>query len=401
MTDFWLFGFLLLLSAFFSGSESAFVNAQNAKAFVWHRQRRRFSKIYVRYVQKQDKYLVTVLVGNNVVNIGLSTIGALIFMPYVGEQGAVLIVTACVLIFSEITPKVLFSVFADSLILPLVPLIRAIEVLVKPVSFIAEWVTSKLVKLEQNEMNEVFSHHEIDHIFTESKRRGIVELDEHKYIKNILLLKATKVKEVMIPRADIMALDQQTKLEDVYLEFEKLGYSRLPVYEETIDDIKGVVFAKDLVKKPQSLSEIIQPVLFVPETKSCRELLQEMQSENRSVAIAVDEFGGVAGMVRIEQILAAIVGSVDEDEQHTTSRHFFRLSETTCKIVGRIEKKHLEEEMNISLPEGDYETAAGLVLHTLKRFPEKDEVLEFNGFSFKILSVDQKQITWILVEVNR
>jgi putative hemolysin len=321
-------------------------------------------------------------------------------VPYVGEEFAVLIVTVFVLFFSEITPKVLFSIFADDIILFLMPIIRGFEIIVKPVSYIAEWITAKLVRLKQSEMNDVFSHHEIDHIFAESKRGGIVEFDEHKYIKNIFLLKATRVKEIMIPRADIMGLELQSSVSDAYKEFELLAYSRLPVYSETMDNIEGVLFAKDLITKPKQLADIIQPALFVPETKSCKELLIEMQEANRTIAFAVDEFGGLAGMIRIEQLIAVIVGSIDEGEQHTTLRHIFRLSETQCKVAGRLEKEILEEEMDISLPDGDYETVAGLVLNRLMRFPEKGEIIDFDGFSFEILSLDQKQITWILVELQ-
>lgn len=391
---------LLLFSAFFSGAESAFVNAQNAKAFVWHRQKKRFSKMYIRYIHNADKYLVTVLVGNNFVNIALSTIGTILFVPIYGEGKSVLIVTATVLIFSEITPKVLFTVFADKVILPLIPLIRIIEFLLKPISFIAEWLSAKLIKLEKSEMSDIFSHHELDHIFAESKKSGVVEIDEHKYIKNIFLLNSTRVKEIMIPRADIVALDKSVSVDELYKKFEETGFSRLPIYTDTIDHIDGIIFAHDLLTKPATVEEIIQPTLFVPETKSCKELLLEMQEQNRSLAITIDEFGGVAGMVRIEQLIGVIVGHIDEHAQHKHERRIIKISKNKFKVSGRVEKEIFAEELMLELPDGDYETVAGLVLAHLERFPELDERIEFDGFTFRIIGVDQKQIEWILVQVN-
>jgi putative hemolysin len=398
--ELYAFAALLLFSAFFSGAESAFVNAQNAKAFVWHRQKRRFSKLYIRYIHNADKYLVTVLVGNNFVNIALSTIGAILFIPLYGEGTSVLIVTAFVLIFSEITPKVLFTVFADKAILPLIPLIRLFEFILKPISFIAEWLSAKLIQLEKSEMSDIFSHHELDHIFAESKQSGVVEIDEHKYIKNIFLLSSTRVKEIMIPRADIVALDKSVSIDELYKKFEETGFSRIPVYTETIDHIVGIIFAHDLLTKPESIEDVIQPTLFVPETKSCKELLLEMQEQNRSLAITIDEFGGVAGMVRIEQLVGVIVGHIDEHAQHKHERRIIKISNGKYKVSGRVEKEILAEELMLELPDGDYETVAGLVLAHLERFPELDETIAFDGFTFRIIGLDQKQIEWILVQVT-
>ncbi len=308
--------------------------------------------------------------------------------------------TAFVLIFSEITPKVLFTVFADKAILPLIPLIRLFEFILKPISFIAEWLSAKLIQLEKSEMSDIFSHHELDHIFAESKQSGVVEIDEHKYIKNIFLLSSTRVKEIMIPRADIVALDKSVSIDELYKKFEETGFSRIPVYTETIDHIVGIIFAHDLLTKPESIEDVIQPTLFVPETKSCKELLLEMQEQNRSLAITIDEFGGVAGMVRIEQLVGVIVGHIDEHAQHKHERRIIKISNGKYKVSGRVEKEILAEELMLELPDGDYETVAGLVLAHLERFPELDETIAFDGFTFRIIGLDQKQIEWILVQVT-
>lgn len=398
--EFILFCVLLAMSAFFSGAESAFVNAQKAKAFVWHRQHRRFSKLYVRYIQNQDKYLVTVLVGNNFVNIALSTVGALLFVSKYGEDGSVLIVTALVLILSEITPKVIFSYFADSIILPLVPLIRFVEVFVKPLSIFAEWISSKLIKLEESEMNEVFSHHELDHIFNESKEKGVVELDEHKYIKNIFLLNNTRIKEIMIPRSEITAINVAMSIDEIYAVFKSSGYSRIPIYDETIDGILGIIFARDLLEKPSDIKSLIQEALFVPETKSCKELLLELQQGNKSLAIAIDEFGGVAGMVRIEQLIGVIVGPIAESTQLNIDRRIIKLAANKYKVSGRLEKETFAESLMLETPNGDFETVAGMLLDKLQRFPTKDDVIEFEGFEIRVLSSNEKQIDWLRVDIK-
>ncbi|MEM6335720.1 MAG: hemolysin family protein, partial [Bacteroidota bacterium] len=211
---------------------------------------------------------------------------------------------------------------------------------------------------------------------------------------NVLDLDAVRVKESMVPRTDIQAIEAGASLEEVQEQFRATGHSKLPVYREGIDQIVGLVMAYDLFHHPKTLEEIIRPVHFVPDTKRSKDLLLEFLASRMSIAIVIDEYGGTAGLVTIEDLIEELTGEIhdEHDEQEFIVR---QLDERTFVLNARAEIDELAERWGIALPEGDYETVAGLVLDHLGHIPEVNEEFDLAGFRFLVLRASQNRVELI------
>ena len=208
-----------------------------------------------------------------------------------------------------------------------------------------------------------------------------------------------KVYEVMTPRTDIVGVEITENLENVTQEFIKSGYSKLPVYDDSLDNIKGVVFVKDIFTNPDSLKEIIRDVIYVPDSKKSLEMLNEMLEKRISLAIVVDEFGGTAGMVTLEDIIEELFGEI-EDEYDTEDEICKKLDENTYIISGKVEIDHIEEEFEITFEEGDYETIAGFVTSKIGRIPKSGELIEVENYKFTILRTNKRRIELLKLTIN-
>jgi len=223
---------------------------------------------------------------------------------------------------------------------------------------------------------------------------------ESRLLANALAFEKLRVRDCMVPRTDIVAVEEHTDLETLRQRFIENGYSRLPVYREHIDQIIGVVFAYDLFRQPSSLAEMIRPVRFVPESKPVHALLKEFLQTNTSIAIVIDEYGGTAGLVTQEDLLEELIGDiqdefdVDEDEEYLLRR----LDERTWLVSGRVDIDELREA-GLDLPEGDYDTVAGYLLEKLGTIPKPQEEFELDGYRFTILKASQNRIE--LVRITR
>ncbi len=412
--------FALLLSAFFSGSEMAFVTVNRLKAQVLSKQRGKLGAIVSDFLEHPTRFLTTTLVGNNVALVVYSTLMAIYLQEPIERfvtdtlgitQGTEILVLAIqtfvasliVLIFGEIIPKTIFRDFAERAVFFLAIPLRITYYLLWPFIALAGAVSSLIVRLlggEQETFNR-FIRRDFEVIIRESRETGALELpeEESELLENIFELSSLRVKDVMIPRTEIVAVEIHTPIETVIHRIVESGHSRLPVYRDNIDNIVGIVYAHDLFKKPQSLKEIIRDVRFVPETKPAKDLLKEFLRTHTTIAIVIDEYGGTAGLVTIEDLLEELFGEI-QDEFDVETPEIHQVDERTLIVSGRVELDTLEELFNIRLPRNDYETIAGFLIEHMGHIPAAGETFSFNGYHFTILRSHPNRIDQVKIETE-
>ncbi len=419
MSDGLLIVLTILLSAFFSGSEIAFVSANRLKLEIKARQNTLGARQLSFFIKNPEEFLATTLVGNNIVNVVYATLITIYLVPVVQREylaltavvpssAAVLLIQTIIasfviMIFGEVIPKALFRANADLLIyLAAVPL-KISYWLLKPLIYIAERASQVLVNRiggDTQNISRIFRRHDIELLLQELYEEGgseEIDRDDSEILTNVLKLSSKRVRDSMIPRTEIVAVEKSTDLQDVLKTFISSGFSKLPVYDETIDNIIGVVFAYDLYNNPKSLDEIIHPVKMIPYTQRSRNLLAEFRQSKISLAIVIDEYGGTAGLVTIEDLLEEVVGDI-MDEYDTEDEIMKKLNDRTYVISGSVELEELHEkftEINIQPSNGDYETLAGFIIHEIARIPKVNEEILIGRYKFIISKATPSRVETI------
>ncbi|MCZ7604072.1 MAG: hemolysin family protein [Melioribacteraceae bacterium] len=395
---------LLLLSAFFSSSEIAFVVANKIKIEIRAR-KKNISAINSRFFVKNPQvFFSTILISNNIVNIAFASLATVYLTREFGfnDFEILLVSTTLLLIIGEIIPKYIARESADLLFSIFSLPIRAITFLLYPFVKITSSVSSFLTRrgqLDEEEAHQLFDKDDFQSLINESSEAGVVNERESGIINKIIDLREQKVYECMTPRTDIVGVEISSSLEETLNILIESGYSKLPVYEENLDNIKGLIIAKDLFKNPQSIGSILRDVIFVPETKKTLEMLNELLSKSTSIAVVVDEFGGTAGIITVEDIIEEMLGEIrDEyDEEEVVSK---KLNETTYVFSGKVEIDKINEEYDFQIPEGDYETIAGYIISELGRIPARGEVFTINKYYITILRSNKTKVDLIKLIVD-
>jgi CBS domain containing-hemolysin-like protein len=411
---------MLLLSAFFSGSEIAFVVANRLRVEVLARREGVVGPIVRNFLEDPSSFLTTTLVGNNISLVVYSTLMALFLNPplqrffdgVIGleESGLGIAVLGAqtviagfiVLIIGEILPKSLMRETANHAVFYLAIPLRVSYYILLPMVKVAAYSASLLIRLFRAEADTFaqFIRRDFEVIIQESKAGGEWELDEDEseLLSNVFAMNAIRVRESMMPRTDIVAVDENTPLEDLLARFIETGHSKLPVYRENIDNIVGVVFAYDLFEQPASLADIMRPAQFVPESKRSKHLLREFLSTNTSIAVVIDEYGGTAGLVTREDLLEELFGDI-QDEFDRETEMLRESGDGSLIASGRVHIDEIKEQFGMELPEGDYDTVAGYLLERIGAIPSSDERYQFDGFRFHILKATSNRID--LVRIKR
>ncbi len=408
----------LLLSAFFSGSEIAYVAANRLRVEVVARRGGFVGSIVRKFLGDPYTLLTTTLVGNNLALVAYSTLFAFFLDPilnsfYTGNAGltetsleiAVLatqtvIASAIVLIVGEIIPKSLMREIANRVVFVLAVPLRITYYALLPLIVIARWSAMLIVKCLRADADtySVFMRRDFEIMIEESKISGELDLDveESALLSNVFAMGSIRVKESMVPRTDIVAVEESTTLDDLLHVFVASGHSKLPVYRDNIDNIVGVAFAYDLFDNPDTLVEMMRPATFVPETKLSKALLQEFLETKTSVAIVIDEYGGTAGIVTSEDLLEELFGDI-QDEFDNDDHVLRMIDERTVIASGRIEIDEMSEETGIQLPEGDYETVAGYLLERLGTIPAVRDEFELDDFRFVVLQAVANRVDLVRI----
>lgn len=397
----------LLMSAFFSGIEIAFISANKLQVELEKKNGTWAGRKVAEFIQNPTRFINTILIGNNISLVTLTWAASMLLeeklqgiIPY--EAIVILLITlittVLILIFGEFIPKVFFRIYANPvlkiLILPFTIIYYLLWIMVKFFGFFSKAILGIFgVKLTMNERQFTpidLEHFVKEHSISEEQDREI----NTSLFENALYLKDTKVRECMIPRTEITAVEENTEIDDLRKTIIETHHSRILVYRETIDNIIGYVHHFNLLLKAGEIKEMLMPIKAVTETMPAQQLMNDFIKEGRTIAYVVDEYGGTAGIITLEDILEEIFGEI-EDEYDDDEIKVKKISDYEYHINGRYEVDRLNEEYKIGIPEGDYETISGFILAHHENIPDLDEVIQIDQFQFTILEVTEKKIETI------
>lgn len=393
----------LLLSFFFSGSETVFLSTSKIKLEVLFHKGVKGAKLVKNFITKPEAFIITTLTGNNIALVIYSSFFAIYLDQYYSELVGIIISAMIALLFAEIIPKAIGWEFANRLIFKIAFPLRFFQILFAPLIWVLSRISTillNLFRIENKESVFYFTKKDMEIFIKESEKAGIVEKKEYEIISRIFDLRETKLKETMVPRTEIVAINKNATINTVFKTFQKSGFSRLPVYDKKIDNIIGVVYAKDLFNNPQSLNEITQEIQCVPETKDAFNLLQEFRQTKTSIAIVLDEYGGTAGLVTFEDLVEELVGEI-YDEFDLDHEHLFqKLNAFTILVQARAEIDELNAKFNLEIPEGDYTTIGGFVLDSLGKIPNRGEKIGLETCKIIVTKASRKKVIEVKIIIK-
>ncbi len=413
-----LFWILLLAamfaSALFSGIEIAFVSANRLKIELDKNNGKFTAKLLSNFLKKPAKFIGAMLLGNNIALVIYSIVMAKFLEPLiidyiVDNEMVVLLIqtiisTMVVLFFAEFLPKTLFRINPNKVLsIAAIPLVVIYYILL-PFTYFTVGISNlilKLFKVDTSESDLAFSKIDLEDFVAniqESQEDGEQVDTEIQIFKNALGFADVKVRECMIPRAEITALEVECTIEELQLKFIETGLSKILIYRDTIDNIIGYAHSKELFKQPDSIKSILLPVSIVPEVMSANEMLKKSLKERRSIAVVVDEFGGTSGILTIEDIIEEIFGEI-EDEHDKEELLEIKIEESVFQFSARIEIDYLNEKYKLNLPESEeYETLGGFVINIHESIPEKGEIITSESAILTIDEVSDNKIETITLE---
>lgn len=371
---------LLILSGFFSATEMAYIVSSRLKIEIKARKKNPAALSAQYFKSHPQTFFSTVLIGNNVVNVALSSLSA-IFLSAIfglGELSILLISSFLLLLFGELLPKYFASEIADkTLLLSALPL-RIFSFMIFPFVKAASTAAEKLTQstsIEADALSNLFDKEKIKELIKESQIAGVVDKKESDIIEKVIELGEQRAYETMTPRTDIIGVEINQTIKEAIKIFIDSGFSKLPVYEDNLDNIKGIILAKDIFKSPQSLNGIIREVSFMPETKKSFNVMNEFLDKKTSIAIIIDEFGGTAGIVTMEDILEELFGEI-KDEFDVDEDICRKITPNSYIISGKVELDYINEKYELNIEEGDYETIAGYIITKLGEFLHREKLLK-------------------------
>ncbi len=395
---------LLVISGFFSSSELAFVISNKLKLEVKARKNNIAAKNAMYFVQKPQSFFSTILIGNNIINITFASLLTFVLttFPSINEFEILIISTTLLLIIGELIPKYLARELADRVILISALPIRLVSIILYPFTKIISSISDLLTQssnVKEEKISYLFSKEDIESLVEESFEAGIVNKNESDIINKVFALGEQRVYEAMRPRTEIVGVEITQSIREVLTTFIDSGFSKLPVYDGNLDNVKGMIYAYDLFKYPQDIRSIIREAIFVPETKKSYDMLNEFLSKHVSVAIVIDEFGGTAGIITIEDIMEELFGEI-KDEYDVEEDICRRIAPETYIISGKVEIDHINEKYNLNISQGDYETIGGFITTKLGRIPAEGENVVLDNFSILIVRATAIKIEIIKLVVN-
>ncbi|MCJ7744260.1 MAG: hemolysin family protein [Dehalococcoidales bacterium] len=406
-----LFLVCLVLAAFFCSAETAFIGMQKLRLQHLIHTGSPKAKIVARIVEHPEKFLATVLRGINFFETAVATLGTLMAVSLfqnenLGAAVATIVVTVLTLIFAELVPKSLAVRYGERLALFYATPIEITSVILYPFVFVLNHIGIRFTRLvgENDEAKPTISEAEFRTAITVGEAEGVVGERAAEMLHNVFDFGNRPVREVMVPRPEVIFIEQGSTLADFLKLFAQYPLTRFPVYHEKRDNVVGILSVKDVlmaqakgtITNDSLIDDLARPAYFTPETKRISELFVEMKDKNCRMAIVVDEFGGTAGIVSLTRLVEEIVGPVG-DELAETEKDYEVIDEYTFQIDGGMRVEEANEEMGLNLPEGDYETVAGFVLHLLGRIPKQGEQLKYRDFKLVITKMSGVKIEEVLV----
>jgi len=414
---FLIIGLSLFFSAFFAGMEIAYLTANRLRIELRSQKGIFSARIMAFFVKHPTHFFTTTLVGNNIAVVLYSVYAAGLISYFIGSythiglehKNLVLLIQTIissfvVLIIGEFLPKAFFrsspNFLLNILSLPFILFYFLLYPLVMLIVFLSGIILKVFFRTSISPQDPEFTRHDLFHYVSESNTADEdtkVDVDKEIF-RNAIEFPFLKVRDCMIPRTDIVAVDLKDNIEHAKDLFIESGHSKLLVYRESIDHVTGYIHLVDLFGNPPKLDDITMPIIIATEAMPVTELLKQLIEKHRSIAVVVDEFGGTSGLITMEDIIEQIIGEI-EDEHDVDDLVEKKINEFEYIFSARLEIDHLNEKYGFKLPEGDYETLGGLIFFTHQNIPKEGEVIEMAPFEFTILSTDQARINEVQLKI--
>ena len=394
---------LLILSSLFSCSETAFLSVSKIKIRTLAEEGNKKAKLVEYLLDDQDRLLSAILVGNNLVNIGASSLTTATIMAIFGDGAQTVaiatgVVTLCILIFGEITPKSLATQNADKLVFALAPFIRFVCVITKPVVFVLNIITGFIIKLlgGNQEHGPSLTEEELKTIVTVGHEEGVLEKEEKEMIHNVFEFGETEIKEIMTPRIHVESLPDDCTYDELMNVYHDAQYSRYPIHDESFDEIIGVLNMKDLLfididKEYFDVKKYMRETFVVYEFNQVNDVFASMRKEHATLAIVLDEYGVMSGIVTFEDIVEEIVGEID-DEYDDASDDIVKINDHEYLVDGSLNLNEVNDEIDTHFESEDFESIGGLVLGEFSGVPKIKDKIEFPGVTIIIEKMHKNRI---------
>ena len=363
-------------------------------------------------VNNTERLLSTILLGNNLVNVAFTAVVTALAVKWLKEgpvavAAATIVGTGLLLIFGEIIPKSIAVKKAERVSFLYARPLKSIELSLYPLILFLQWLSRTTQSIFGQEQEEVVTEGEILSMIDLGEAEGTVEPNEAEMLENVFRFGDTQVREIMTPRTEIIVMDRGTTLNDFLNIYSEHSHTRFPIYKDTNENIVGIISAKDVLRilstkginGNDSVTDVIRDAHFVPETKWASELFEELRHAGNQMAICLDEYGGLAGLVTLKRLTELIVGKVGE-EGESPETEYENIMPNVFQIEGGMDIADANNKMNLELPEGEYETIAGFVLDQIGEIPAINDEFEYEDMTFRILEMDRFRIESLLITRN-
>ena len=394
--------FLIFLSAFFSCAETALTTVNRIRIRTLIEEGNKKAVTLGKVIENSGKMLGAILIGNNIVNISTSSIATVLAIDLLGSTGAGVatgIITLLILIFGEITPKTFATLNAETISLHVAGIIYTLMYILTPVIYIVNQLSLgvlKLLRVNPDNKGTTITETELRTIVDVGHEEGIIESEERRMINNVFDFGDARAKDVMIPRIDMTFVSIDSTYQELLDIFEEFRYTRLPVYQDTNDNVIGIINMKDiLLYKPDTefhIKDYLREAYYTYESKRISELMLEMRKTSVNIAIILDEYGATAGLITLEDLLEEIVGEIRDEYDEDEDEVFKALSDTEYEVDGQIKLNDLNDLLESNLSSEDYDSLGGYIMENLDRLPEKGDMFTAAGFQFSVVSLDKNRI---------
>jgi len=400
----------IVFSAFFSASETAFMSLEQfrVESMLENKVKGALRVSWIK--ERPEKFLSTILFGNNLVNTAAAALGTTLAVSVWGESRGVAMATAGVtvvlLIFAEVVPKTFSSTHRERVAVSLARPVQLFAFLFAPVVAVLSWIARGFTRLLGGKPlhSAIVRPEDIQSMINVGHKAGTVDKSEAELLSNVFDFGDRPVSEVIVPRLEVISVSKSATLAEFLSIYADHPMSRFPVYEENMDNVVGVISLKDVVMaiaretvtRESPISDLVRPTYFVPETKSISDLFHEMRDKNYRMSVVIDEYGGTAGIVTLSGLMEEIVGPVG-DELSAAEKDYEHINEYTFQVDGGMRVEELNSELGVEIPEGDYETIAGFILHKLGRFPKQGQQIKFGNLKIVVTKMKGMKIEEVLI----
>lgn len=388
----------IIMSAYFSATETAFSSLNRIRIKNMADKGNKRAALVLKLSEDYDRLLSTILIGNNIVNIACASLSTLLFVRLLGEDAGASVSTAVttviVLVFGEVSPKSIAKESPEKFSMFSAPILNFMAVLLTPLNFLFKQWKKVLSRFFHSSASQGITEEELITIVEEARQDGGIDEQEGDLLRNALEFNELKAADILTPRIDVVGVNVCAGAEEIASVFTETGYSRLPVYQDSIDNIVGILYHKDFYNKiygtGKGIKDVIRPALFITRHKKISQLLQELQASNHHIAVVIDEFGGTVGIVTLEDILEELVGEI-WDEHDEIIRSVEKLSDDEFLVLGNANVDKLLELLGYD-EETEAVTVNGWIMNELQKLPEKGDSFRFHEWQVTVMEMEDRRV---------